>query len=580
MNDQKQRKFLSLYEPVHARFERFCRARAGGQMEYRDLMNESLLIAFQKFETIKSEKAFLSFLIGISIRLMANLSRKKHEIAYTAVKSINNSPCESRTDVQAEIYLLHQAMAKLPDNQKESIILYEITGYSVKEIAAMHSVSESAVKKRLERGRKKLLQLLMCTPLLIIVFNKNSKASNTYLDDLFDKARWEPPHASFEEIGQEVTNAIVPGNSGGSLSLFSKSSLLSKGAASFVFLAIITLVYLGFNQPSSDNYIRSSFVPPIEIDFLTAGFQTKAGLTLNRSDDREILTASISIQSHPEIAIKANPSTRIANEITLPKHEDIIVVPRLNIYAVSTNHPRPQLLQKPTLIAPKPKQPTLTPVTFVINERTSTQKLASISNKARYAGIEYTYVVDLHKTLIREFHVDMSIPGTDLVSSVQISVPKKESFEITFGWFVDANGQALKMTENVVIADATSKHTLQVAKARKLCRIYQDEGIEYLETHFEYLIENAKFKGPEEFILNTVGYIYFKQHAYEKAIEIFKLNARLFPEKENPWDSLGEALYAFDDKESALKAFQKALSINPKFNSSQKWVSKIDAELY
>ena len=168
MNDNKQKKFLSLYEPVHAKFERFCRARACRQMEFRDLMNDTLLIAFQKFETINSEKAFLSFLIGISIRLMANHSRKKSAIIYTSEESMNNIPCESRTDAQAEIYLLHQAIAKLPESQKESIILYEITGFSIKEIAAMHRVSESAVKKRLERGRKKLLQLL--TP----VSNKNT----------------------------------------------------------------------------------------------------------------------------------------------------------------------------------------------------------------------------------------------------------------------------------------------------------------------------------------------------------------------------------------------------------------------
>jgi len=165
MNDKKQERFLSLYEPVHASFERFCRARACRQMEFRDLMNETLLIAFQKFETMNSEKAFLSFLIGISIRLMANHFRKKREDVFSSEESLDNIPSGSRTDAQAEIYLLHQAIAKLPENQKESIILFEITGFSVKEIASMHNVSESAVKKRLERGRKKLLQLLKSTAL-------------------------------------------------------------------------------------------------------------------------------------------------------------------------------------------------------------------------------------------------------------------------------------------------------------------------------------------------------------------------------------------------------------------------------
>lgn len=164
MNDnKKQKRFLTLYEPVHTRFERFCRTRVCGQMDFRDLMNDTLVIAFQKFETLRSEKAFLSFLIGISIRIISNQLRKKRQIVHLTDETINNIPSETRSDSAAEIYLLHQAIAKLPDNQKESIILFEITGFSIKEIAALHQVSESAVKKRLERGRKKLKQLLMNT---------------------------------------------------------------------------------------------------------------------------------------------------------------------------------------------------------------------------------------------------------------------------------------------------------------------------------------------------------------------------------------------------------------------------------
>jgi RNA polymerase sigma-70 factor (ECF subfamily) len=64
MTSKKQKHFLKLYQPVHARFEKFCRARAFGDMPYEDLINDSLLIAFKKMEEIKNEKAFLSFLIS------------------------------------------------------------------------------------------------------------------------------------------------------------------------------------------------------------------------------------------------------------------------------------------------------------------------------------------------------------------------------------------------------------------------------------------------------------------------------------------------------------------------------------
>lgn len=163
--DKKQRHFLSLYEPVHERFERFCRVRVGGSMDFRDLVNETLLIAFQKFEGLKSEKAFLSFLIGISIRILANQGRKQRRTEPITAAALEQFYSPSRSEALAEVHLLYQAIAKLPAEQKECIILFEISGFSVKEIAALHGVSREAVKKRLQRARKRLAELLLIAPL-------------------------------------------------------------------------------------------------------------------------------------------------------------------------------------------------------------------------------------------------------------------------------------------------------------------------------------------------------------------------------------------------------------------------------
>ena len=47
-------------------------------------------------------------------------------------------------------------LSSLNAKDKEVLILYYIEGYSCKEIADMLKVSESAVKKKLERARKRL----------------------------------------------------------------------------------------------------------------------------------------------------------------------------------------------------------------------------------------------------------------------------------------------------------------------------------------------------------------------------------------------------------------------------------------
>jgi len=161
MGESKQRHFLELLEPVHDQFERFCRARVYGEMEYSDLMNETLLVAFQKVDSVKSKDVFLSFLCGISVRILANENRKKKTEAYpTEEKLLNFSDVNANSEIDAEVSLLHEALAMLPKPQKECIILFEITGFSIKEIAAIQEASLSAVKQRLKRGREKLLEIL------------------------------------------------------------------------------------------------------------------------------------------------------------------------------------------------------------------------------------------------------------------------------------------------------------------------------------------------------------------------------------------------------------------------------------
>lgn len=157
MVNNKQSEFLKLYEPIHDRFEKYCRACAYGGYPYEDLMNDCLLKAYDKFDSLKDPNAFLSFLIGISRRLLANASRKmKPE---PMAESLNPSEI-GKAESSMKVQFLHWCLSQLPEQQKEALVLFEIVGFSVKEIAASLEVSESNVKKRLSRGRQKLKEVV------------------------------------------------------------------------------------------------------------------------------------------------------------------------------------------------------------------------------------------------------------------------------------------------------------------------------------------------------------------------------------------------------------------------------------
>jgi len=152
---------MRLYEPIHPAFERFCRARVYGEMEHGDLINEVLLKALPKIDELKAENALLSYLCSIAIRILANSHRKKRPRNMDLQRATHVHPLSDPVvEQKLEVDRLYAAMAQLPVEQKESLILYEINGFSIKEVAKMHGVGESAVKQRLRRGRMALAEIL------------------------------------------------------------------------------------------------------------------------------------------------------------------------------------------------------------------------------------------------------------------------------------------------------------------------------------------------------------------------------------------------------------------------------------
>lgn len=164
MSKRRQQHFLELYRPVHARFEKFCRARAYAGYPFEDLMNETLLIAFQKIDQVDASSSFLSFLIGISRRILANSRKKLRPVKGVEEWQLENyADPRNQTEQNFEVEFLHKSLSKLPKIQREALILFEITGFSIKEIAAIQESKEAAIKQRLSRGRKALKKIVLET---------------------------------------------------------------------------------------------------------------------------------------------------------------------------------------------------------------------------------------------------------------------------------------------------------------------------------------------------------------------------------------------------------------------------------
>ncbi len=157
----KKKLFMELYEPVHGSFERFCKARSYGVCDFNDLMHDTLIIAFEQFDTLKNKEAFLSFLFSITNKVHANFRRKNKPMSFSEVTGIENSPDHTFSiEKNFQHDELYEALNKLPIDYRNCIILFEIAGFSIKETAEIQECTIDALKQRLSRGRKMLVEAL------------------------------------------------------------------------------------------------------------------------------------------------------------------------------------------------------------------------------------------------------------------------------------------------------------------------------------------------------------------------------------------------------------------------------------
>lgn len=163
---KKQREFMKAYQPIHDNFVRFCKARSHNVMSYEDLVNEAVLKAYQNWESITKKEALLYFLFSTARNIVLNTIRKKKESTLEAhhhAKYLTENTAEG----DLEIAYLYEQLNKLSDQKREALILFEINGFSIKEIAVLLNMKDGAVKVMLSRARKELKTLLLDEPIRI-----------------------------------------------------------------------------------------------------------------------------------------------------------------------------------------------------------------------------------------------------------------------------------------------------------------------------------------------------------------------------------------------------------------------------
>jgi RNA polymerase sigma-70 factor (ECF subfamily) len=154
--DVRRRRFDALCVPLRADLYRFAFWLARDASVAEDVVQETLLRAWRSLDALDDDSAVKPWLLTIARREHARLfERKRLETVDLDALTIAEDPALGRTD-DHEVADVRAAIARLPGEYREPLVLQVLLGLSTDEIAAQLGLSTGAVLTRLCRARQKL----------------------------------------------------------------------------------------------------------------------------------------------------------------------------------------------------------------------------------------------------------------------------------------------------------------------------------------------------------------------------------------------------------------------------------------
>lgn len=128
----------------------------------RDLTHDTFVRVFERADQYAGTGALKSWVFQIAVNLArqrARTVRRRAELLARERVAFERSSPGAAGPVEARL-VLEEALARLPEEQRTALLLYEVDGYTHAEIAEMTGVAEGSSKARVSRAKAALREAL------------------------------------------------------------------------------------------------------------------------------------------------------------------------------------------------------------------------------------------------------------------------------------------------------------------------------------------------------------------------------------------------------------------------------------
>ena len=161
ISDRDRDALREFYELYHPRVFKFVFRLTNSYSLADELANDIMVVVWNKAGTFRGDSKVSTWIFGVAYRqTMRRLSRKKLPLVSSV--DLDTLNADQDDSLEQEDWV-RQAMQRLPDAQRITVLLVFYLGMSYEEVAEVADCPVNTVKTRMFHARKKLKSLLMAT---------------------------------------------------------------------------------------------------------------------------------------------------------------------------------------------------------------------------------------------------------------------------------------------------------------------------------------------------------------------------------------------------------------------------------
>ena len=180
--------------------DRFVWFKLSSKADADDVLQDTYLTAFQKFDTLADKSHFKAWIISIARNKCNDYYRRKAKSVDVSIDELTEQPLTASRYEYVEQHDVYDTLESLSENDKQIINLFYIQGYNQSEISQRLSIPIGTVKSRLYTARNNFKRLYLPDTIYRKVDENMKKLPEIMPEYTITKLDKEPFSVKWEEL--------------------------------------------------------------------------------------------------------------------------------------------------------------------------------------------------------------------------------------------------------------------------------------------------------------------------------------------------------------------------------------------